>query len=593
LNPARSLDPLIALTTAKLRIGRAAIASVRRESKLKVALVSVSTVVLWLGAFGVGRLAFRWLELFGGEMLGAGSLTLGDLVVARLFSLFAFVLFLLLIFSNILVAFGTLYRSREVIYLVAAPLGWRRLFLARFGEGVFLSSWASAFLGSPLLLAYGVEVGAPPLFYLAAVLVYLPFILLPAALGTLVTVLLTRALPRLGAKGLAALGTVLVIGFALVLRRTMAAPELGTGATVGTLMGALAGSESLWLPSHWAARSVLAAAGGQYLTALAFFGLLLAVAALVVVLVTEVAARLFYPGWSSLMGVERRRSPKGSRLQESRPGRLLIPLLTRFFTRPLTRVFSLPLALLREPTRSLVLKDLRLFWRDPSQWGQFVLFFGIMALYAANMRRTSVAYDAALWQSLLTLLNAVVSMLILATLTTRFIFPLISLEGRRFWILGLAPLTKGQLVAQKVGMSIVTTSVFTVGLVLLTSLRLGLGGVQLGVSLVTIVAANFALSGLAVGLGSLYPNFQEDNPARIVSGLGGTLNFILSMLYIVLVGAAQTVALQWPYLQRFGGWRLDQGPVAVLALVFIVAVSGVTFTVPLLLGLRNLSQADF
>ena len=169
----------------------------------------------------------------------------------------------------------------------------------------------------------------------------------------------------------------------------------------------------------------------------------------------------------------------------------------------------------------------------------------------------------------------------------------LDLEGRRFWILGLAPLTKGQLVAQKVGMSIVTTSIFTVGLVLLTSLRLGLGGVQLVVSLVTIVAANFALSGLAVGLGSLYPNFQEDNPARIVSGLGGTLNFILSMLYIVLVGTAQTVALQWPYLKRFGGWRMDQGPVAVLAMVFIVAVSGVTFTVPLLLGLRNLRRADF
>jgi ABC-2 type transport system permease protein len=572
----RSLRPLLALLQAKVRIGRAAIASVRRESRLKVALVSVATVVLWLGAYGVGRLAFAWLELFGGELLGVGSLTLADVVVARLFSLFAFVLFFLLIFSNILVAFGTLYRSREVIYLVASPLGWRQLFLSRFAEGVFLSSWASAFLGTPLLLAYGIETGAPPLFYLAAVLIYIPFITLPAALGTLVAVLLARALPRLGAAGLAGVGAVVVAGFALLLRRAMAAPELGTDATVGALLGALASSESLWLPSHWAARAVLAAAAGQTQTALLFFGALLAAATVVVMLVTEVAARLFYPGWSSLMGVERKRGA---------------PLSTaRFFRGGFLHKLLAPLG---EPARSLVVKDLRLFWREPTQWGQFVLFFGIMALYAANMRQSSIAYDAALWQSMLTLLNAVVSMLILATLTTRFIFPLISLEGRRFWILGLAPLTKGQLVAQKVGLSVVTTSLFTVGLVLLTSLRLGLGGMQLGVSLFTIVAANFALSGLAVGLGSLYPNFQEDNPARIVSGLGGTLTFILSMLYIVFVGAAQTVALQWPYLKRFGGWSLDHGPVAALAMAFIAVVSGITFTVPLLLGLRNLRRADF
>jgi ABC-2 type transport system permease protein len=36
------------------------------------------------------------------------------------------------------------------------------------------------------------------------------------------------------------------------------------------------------------------------------------------------------------------------------------------------------------------------------------------------------------------LLNLGAAMLILASLTTRFIYPLIILEGRRFWILGLS-----------------------------------------------------------------------------------------------------------------------------------------------------------
>ena len=43
-----------------------------------------------------------------------------------------------------------------------------------------------------------------------------------------------------------------------------------------------------------------------------------------------------------------------------------------------------------------------------------------------------------------------------------------------------------------------------------------------------------ALSGLAVGLGALFPNFQEDNPSKIVSGFGGTLCLVTSFIYISL-----------------------------------------------------------
>jgi ABC-2 type transport system permease protein len=43
----------------------------------------------------------------------------------------------------------------------------------------------------------------------------------------------------------------------------------------------------------------------------------------------------------------------------------------------------------------------------------------------------------------------------------------------------------------------------------------------------------FALNGLAVGLGVLYPNFKDANPAKIVSGFGGTLCLVLSSVYIL------------------------------------------------------------
>ncbi|HUC86161.1 MAG TPA: hypothetical protein VL970_13275, partial [Candidatus Acidoferrales bacterium] len=48
-----------------------------------------------------------------------------------------------------------------------------------------------------------------------------------------------------------------------------------------------------------------------------------------------------------------------------------------------------------------------------------------------------------------------------------------------------------------------------------------------------ITVMTFALNGLAMGLGVLFPNVKETNPNKIVSGFGGTLCFVLSSVYII------------------------------------------------------------
>ena len=87
----------------------------------------------------------------------------------------------------------------------------------------------------------------------------------------------------------------------------------------------------------------------------------------------------------------------------------------------------------------LIVKDLRVFRRDPVQWSQFLIFFGLLTLYFVNIRRFSYDVNYVGWVNMISFLNLAVVGLILSTFTTRFIFPMISLEGRRFWILGLLP----------------------------------------------------------------------------------------------------------------------------------------------------------
>jgi len=107
-----------------------------------------------------------------------------------------------------------------------------------------------------------------------------------------------------------------------------------------------------------------------------------------------------------------------------------------------------------------------------------------------------------------------------------------------------------------------------------------------------VVITNFGLSGLAVGLGALYPTFEEDNPARIVSGMGGTLNLLLSVGYIGWVVAAQTLILQWHVLERFtrpGLFEYALGGVV----VFITLLSVLCTFLPIRLGMRNLERMEF
>ena len=131
-----------------------------------------------------------------------------------------------------------------------------------------------------------------------------------------------------------------------------------------------------------------------------------------------------------------------------------------------------------------------------------------------------------------------------------------------------------------------------VGLVVLSCHFLEVGPLRFAVAVYSICLANLALAGLAVGLGSVYPNFQEDNPARIVSGMGGTLNFLLSVCYITLLIGGQMVIFQGEALNLFRDARTFD-VYLVLILISNTVLSACAMIIPMRLGLRNLMRTEF
>jgi ABC-2 type transport system permease protein len=555
-----SADALLAVWRAKAAMGRNSLRRAWSHSSLRVAGMSSFAFVLALSVFLLFHRAFGFL---------GGLDVLGPVLLVRLLSLFFFMLFVMLAMSNLLVAFQTLYRSREADFWALAPIPPARVFDARSLEIGLISCWAFLVLGTPLLIAYGLATGARPVFYLLLAPVLALFSAIAHWLGAAAAITLVRVFPGLDFKRL-----MLVIGVGLApvvvaLARAFRIQRLGPGSD-GTelLVSALEGlgrTQYPLLPAYWSAESLRAAALGEFGRAAFLVWALVVTAAFTYLLARAAAERWMLPGYQRLRGVALAR-PVGKRTRKRAstpaPG----------------------------PLRALATKDRVLFFREPQQWSQVALVGVLAAVYCANLRNMPDLGGFALWGHVAAYLNLGVTLLLVATLTTRFAFPLLSIEGRRAWIVLLAPIKRSALIGQKLLVALPVALIFGLAAVLFSTRALAVPGEVLRTSLIVAPAGAFALSGLAVGLGALFPNFKEDNPARIVSGFGGTLNFLCGMTYCgavtLLLGAPSVLeALERIDSVKRASWEP-------LSLVTVLLLSVLVGLVPLLLGRRHLEALE-
>ena len=184
------------------------------------------------------------------------------------------------------------------------------------------------------------------------------------------------------------------------------------------------------------------------------------------------------------------------------------------------------------PTRALLVKDIRIFWRDTSQWMQTLVMFGILGVYMMNLRQFTQQFNSDYWRYVVAYMNLAACALNLATFTTRFVYPQFSLEGKRLWIVGMAPLGLARVVLVKLGLAAAVSTLISLPLITLSGRMLGLPGAEIAYFAGGLMIMVLTLNSLAISMGVLYPNLREDNPSKIVSGLGGTFCLVISFIYI-------------------------------------------------------------
>ena len=511
---------------------------------------------------------------------------IGLLLTERIIYLSYFFFFVMLVFSNCILLYASVFRGKETAWLLTTPVNPRAVLCWKVVESFLVSSWGLAVLSAPLLASVGRTFGAGPWFYVKVLVLYPLFLMLPAMVASLLVLGLVRWWGRVLRWLLTV--AVVVVGW-WVVQGWRTSPNFEEIAAMTNLNGAFTkvmGHTELamnrFLPSAWMAELILLWARGFDARG-AFFGMVLASWALMLGwLCVVVASPAMYDAWNLS---QRRKAMKTGR----RGGTDEAAVEAAF-----RRGWVGRLPFLRRDTAALIRKDLREFSRDPAQWIPCAVVFGLLLVYASNLNRAMDSDpNRPLFRLILSTLNFAVCCLTLSTLTTRFIFPMFSLEGRRLWILGLSPVGLSRVFWQKLGLFAVLIGMATGVLMLVSGIKLGMSRADLVYYCGSIVLMSGGLTALALSLGAIFPNFVDHSPAKIVSGFGGTLCLILNFVYIL----GFLPIFVWPSLRaaRPGvgaagedghGWNLLISGVGLVVLTVLVA------GVPVFFAIRKIKRLE-
>ena len=428
-----------------------------------------------------------------------------------------------LAFSGIVTALSTFFLSDDLRLLLAAPVSARRLFHARFLRTVAQSSWMVVVFIVPVLGGVGMGHCAPPAYYAVSVLAITPFVLIPIAIGTAVTLLLVNIFPARRARDILMLMGLLFAG-GLVLLLRMIKPEqlmrVESLPDVTDFFATLQSPATPLLPSFWAAEAVFGALQGRF-TTLHIVSLWTTALGLIV-LVAAASERWHFTGFS--------------KAQEARKARFTqLAVLDRVARR-------LPISTVH---RHLLVKDLKLFLRDVSQWSQLLLLLALVLVYLYNFRvldLDKIPYMSGMVKNIYAFVNLAMAGLVMATVCARFVFPAVSAEGAAFWIIRTAPIPMRAFLWSKFWSGLLPVLLLTEGLTVTANYFLGIDPLLRIVSAIAVCFMALALVGLATGLGARYPRFNAENPSQVAGSYGGVAFMILAVLFMILL----IVLVGWP-----------------------------------------------
>ena len=246
--------------------------------------------------------------------------------------------------------------------------------------------------------------------------------------------------------------------------------------------------------------------------------------------------------------------------------------------------------------REFVIKDIKLFFRDTTQWSQLILLGVLVVIYLFNIQALPLFTGEQVPFFLVTVvsfLNLGLAGFVLSSIAARFIFPSISLEGRQMWLLRSSPLDLRALLWSKYWTGTIPLLVLALVITVFTNVLLRASGFMMLVSVGTIILLTLAISAMALGFGALYPQFETENAAQIPTSFGGLVFMMTTIALLAGVIVIEAIPVYGYLRATFNGLPVRVTPTMIGAFGLVVAICLGATVIPLKVGLRKMESFEF
>lgn len=503
----------------------------------------------------------------------------GDFLTKKLMLILFLTFFFFLIFSNLIVSLSTFFLSGEMSLVLSHPVPLSYVYYSRIFLILMESSWMVLILAIPIFLAYGWVFSAGIHFYIYAGICLIPFLIISSVTGSFITTIIVSALPAKKVRDFIFILSLIILGGLYVLFRIIQPEKLinpEAFKNIADYFTSLTVPNSYLLPSVWITEfltPVLTGRGNGYF----YFMMLISTAAAFLV-IGEWVNGIIYPGaWT--------------KAQEAREAKIGRGIIFALLTNPLKRIFA-------QQTGAVMVKDIKSFFRDATQWTQLILLAALIFVYLLNFRL--IPFDRVpdisfFLKNIVSFMNLGLAGFVLSAIAVRFIYPAISLEGKKFWILKSSPISIKEYVRAKFFVNIIPFFFLGELLIILSNYLLGTTVFMMVLGIVTIFMLVFGIVSLGVGFGATFPKFHLDNPAKIATGFGGFMFMIVSLLYISLTVALESYPTYIIFFSEIGKVELGLSHWLLISVCFSgsLLLNLAVFYLPMRWGIRALEKREF
>ncbi|MDY6844458.1 MAG: hypothetical protein SVW57_10255, partial [Thermodesulfobacteriota bacterium] len=334
---------------------------------------------------------------------------------------------------------------------------------------------------------------------------------------------------------------------------------------------------SPFLPSFWATESLLPILQ-NFSGNVIFYQLLLWSSGVFTLVMGRWVASVFYMrGWT--------KSQESGKVKVSKN-----PLFAK--------VIQYATVMCQKQTRAFIAKDIMTFFRDSTQWSQLLLLLALIVVYLYNFSVLPLdrsPLPTFYLQNLISFLNMGLAGFVLSAIAVRFVFPLVSIEGRSFWILKSSPLTLDSLLWSKFIVGLLPLLVLAELLIVLSNYLLRVSSFMMYLSSITVFFMTFGITAMGIGIGAIYPRFNAENVSQVSTGFGGLFYMLCSMIFIGLIVILEAWPVYLIFMAKLTGGNLsyNEWTFVVVSFCFVGILNIIAFVFPMKLGLKNLSVLEF